>query len=1314
MKKNILLLFAAFATLAASAQTKVEIGGIWYNLDESTQKAEVTYKGDYASQYDEYSGSITIPATINHEGVKYSVTSIGDYAFYDCRNLTQISFPDNSLLTSFGNSAFYYCESLASFTIPEGVTSIGENTFIYCSSLTAVTIPKDVTSISNDAFAGCSCLTSITVAAENTVYDSRGGCNGIIETESNILIVGCSATVIPESVTSIGDEAFSDCRSLTAINIPESVTSIGYNAFYQCSSLTSVTIPKSVTSIGWRAFSWCGSLTVITIPESVTSIGRYAFEGCRSLTGITVAEGNTVYDSRGGCNGIIETESNTLIVGCSATVIPESVTSIGDGAFYYCESLTTIIIPEGVTSIGYGAFSWCSSLTTINIPEGVTSIEGSTFSGCSSLTTIIIPEGVTSIGEHAFYYCLSLTAINIPESVTYIGYEAFYQCSSLTTITIPESVTYIGYGVFYYCENLTSIICNAVRPPFIEDYTIADTDNSISVYVPKGSILAYKEAEGWRELPNIYPLSPNNIASGTCGNDLTWKLNEEGDLTIEGTGEMYDYSYNNEPWSEYREFIQTVTIGEGATSIGSLAFPCYNLTTITIPESVENIGWGAFNSCHNLSSITCKATTPPTINDNNLFNEINESIPVYVPFISVEEYQTNDYWSKFSNVQPIRFAVETFLDWDSDANDTPSHTYTFIASPDDMLTFNWHVNSERWKYYLVITLNEEEILRVSGIKSGTYQHTFTSSGTNTLVVEYTENGSTSIDDDQAKVYNLVLSTTSIVAQGTCGNNLTWVLNKEGEFTIEGIGEMYDYSYEDQPWYAYKEFIQTVTLSESVTNIGDYAFYNCDNLTAVSIPEGVTSIGDYAFEGSSVSGDLTIPYSCKYIGKRAFYGTRITSLDIPMIRSTSGKDVLLTISDFAFGDCESLESVNLHIPAYHIGKNPFIRCDNLVNIDGESYGVFTNDERTQGNVIIDGCLYRFTDNNLELICCPAGKDSYTSPNSSKYVLRSLGDQAFDGCTKITFLDIPNTVKKIGDYSLVLPEEHDNNDNTYRKVIIPESVEEFGEYIFAWHGTNWDVYLYGTRLEKINFCWCNHHFGNLHILFGTKNKFLENNPSMEHWFNVIDDIGRKSTELTVSSVGYATLYLDYNAEIPQGVKVYIASSVEGDRLKMTQVEGVLPAGTGVIVRAQAGTYTFVESTDTPANVEGSLLSGTTTDTYIKANSSYKYYVLAQKDGVIGMYRPKLTNEQFLNNANKAYLALYVGDLGIFDEEVNTDEEGGQLSNRLRFDFGGTTSIDNTQCTMHNAQFTIYDLQGRKVTDTEGLKGIYIVNGRKVVIK
>ncbi len=285
--------------------------------------------------YDPETGTITgcddsvtsavIPSEIN--GVK--VTSIGYAAFYDCGSLTSITIPEG--VTSIGDYVFIHCHSLTSITIPEGVTSIGDGAFESC-GLTSITIPEGVTSIGNDAFYNCGSLTSINVGDDNEQYSDI---EGILFNKDKTIILGYPGGV--ENSTYV---------------IPKSVTSIGNGAFSSCSKLTSVTIPEGVTSIGDRAFSSCIKLTSITIPEGVTSIGDGAFSNCSELTSVT---------------------------------IPEGVTSIGDGAFEKCKSLTSITIPEGVTSIGDRAFSSCIKLTSITIPDSVTSIEDAAFGDCGKL-----------------------------------------------------------------------------------------------------------------------------------------------------------------------------------------------------------------------------------------------------------------------------------------------------------------------------------------------------------------------------------------------------------------------------------------------------------------------------------------------------------------------------------------------------------------------------------------------------------------------------------------------------------------------------------------------------------------------------------------------------------------------------------------------------------------------------------------------------------------------------------------------------------------------------------------------------------------
>ena len=484
MKKTLqTLLFASIAMLmpiGASAHD-FEVGGIYYNIASAEDNTvEVTFSGEYYNAVaDEYTGEVTILATVTHGGVTYRVTSIGGSAFRRCSGLTSVILPEG--VTSIGDDAFFYCTSLASITIPssvtsigddafynctslasviilEGVTSIGGYAFQYCTSLASVTIPESVTSIGGYAFSDCTSLTSITIPESVTSIGSGAfyGCSSLtsITIPSSVTSIGSSvfrrcsgltSVILPEGVTSIETNAFWYCTSLASITIPSSVTSIGEYAFADCTSLTSITLPEGVTSIGKRAFMSCTSLASITIPSSVTSIGDWAFEKCLFLRSNFINNSKcsdaTNWDARfyteeEEVDGMIIRDNVLVAARGNLTIanIPEGVTSLGSYAFYYCTDLASITIPEGVTSIGSGAFSSCTSLTSITIPEGVTSIGSSAFSGCSGLTSITIPEGVTSIGTSAFSSCTSLTSITLPEGVISIGGGAFYGCTSLTDV----------------------------------------------------------------------------------------------------------------------------------------------------------------------------------------------------------------------------------------------------------------------------------------------------------------------------------------------------------------------------------------------------------------------------------------------------------------------------------------------------------------------------------------------------------------------------------------------------------------------------------------------------------------------------------------------------------------------------------------------------------------------------------------------------------------------------------------------------------------------------------------------------------------
>ena len=455
-----------------------------------------------------YSGSSNLSTIFGNQVQTYiigdSVTSIGEYAFFKCSGLTSVTIPNS--VTSIGEHAFYRCTGLTSVTIPNSVISIGNDAFLGCSGLTFVTIGSFAESIGIGAFAICSGLTEINVDENNTTYSSI---DGVLFNKSQTELIQYpggkqGAYTIPNSVTSIRNQAFSDCSELTSVTIPNSVTKIEDYAFYGCTGLTSVTInsnaimSKSNISSSNMSDIFGSQVKSYTIGDSVTVIRGGAFSNCKGLTSVTI--GN-------------------------------SVKSIGNNAFYYCTGLTSVTIPNSVTIIGDYAFRDCRGLTSIDIPNSVKSIGREAFYNCRSLTSVTIGNSVTSIGHYAFYNCTGLTSVTIPNSVKSIGREAFYNCSSLTSVTIGNSVTSIGSSAFEYCTSLTAIYCHIEEPLMVESSVFKDVPKRpCTLHVPIGSKVKYQAADVWKSFLNIVEDLPTGIVSidnsqSTIDNDVWYTLN---------------------------------------------------------------------------------------------------------------------------------------------------------------------------------------------------------------------------------------------------------------------------------------------------------------------------------------------------------------------------------------------------------------------------------------------------------------------------------------------------------------------------------------------------------------------------------------------------------------------------------------------------------------------------------------------------------------------------------------------------------------------------------------------------------------------
>ena len=723
-----------------------------------------------------------------------------------------------------------------------------------------------------------------------------------------------------------------------------------------------IEIPNSVTSIGYGAFSDCKSLTKVTIPDSVTSIGDYAFSNCDGLTEVT---------------------------------IPASITSIGDSVFYGCRSLTRVAIPASVTSIGNGAFSYCSSLEKVCIPDSVTSIESYAFTYCGSLTIVTIPASVTSIGDMVFHGCSNKLTIYCKEGS---DAETYAKKNALSFVPLFKGDFDIDMGQtdFIYKKGSSegaTIKCFGEREDFLNVYVDGEPVNEKDYTL--------EEEEGSTIIKFSLEFM-DTLEEGNHSFTLNYKEDRKVEMTMTITGpaaegfviedgELVSYEPKN-GFPEEIEIPDIVTsIGDGVfegessikkiiipgsvKSIGKNAFSRCGLTEITIPESVESIGESAFADCDGLTEVTVPGSV----------ESIGESA-----FSSCDKLTTVTMQDGVKSIGRSAFFYCQKL--------------TNVKLPESLTSIG---NSA---FQDCTGLAEVEIPK-NVTKLGNLEEIInTGSGIEVLACAFS--GCSSLTNIKISPENKIYA------------------------SVDGCV----YTKDKKRLLLCPQGKSVVNIPEGVTSIESHAFYNCMKLSEVTIPESVESIQNSAFNYCGLK-EVNIPGNVKSIGDFAFYSCS----DLTKVTILEG---VTSIGSMAFHGCSNLEEVAIPESVTHFGSDAFM---------GTKWLAKQREESPRGLVIVSHILLdgqTFSEevlvipNDVTLIADGAFKNSkslkeVTIPGSVK----SIGQQAFQSCVNLTKVTMQEGVESIGRYAFMFCTGLVNDND----IIFPKSIISIG--VSAFHGTKW---------------------------------------------------------------------------------------------------------------------------------------------------------------------------------------------------------------------------------------------------------------------
>ena len=688
--------------------------------------------------------------------------------------------------------------------------------------------------------------------------------------------------------------------------------------------------------------------------------------------------------------------------GLTSVTIPNSVTSIGEGAFFGCSSMTSITIPNSVTSIGLGAFGDCTGLTSpvynahifafmptsysgaYTIPDGIESIAGGAFNGCNGLTSVTIPNSVTSIGKGAFYGCSSMTSITIPNSVTSIGSSAFDECYALTAVHISDLAAWckISFG-------------SESANPLSRTHTLYLNGKLVTDLVIPNSVTSIERNAFYHCTSLTSVTIPNSVTS--IGNSAFYRCSALKSIEISNNvttigGSAFGYCSS----------LKSIEIPNSVTSIERNAFgECTGLTSIEIPNSVTSIGQDAFYDCSKIAYITSKATTPPICNYST-FNTISTSIPVYVPAESVDAYKNAIGWQSFTNIFPdTDFGVIV-----SGTCGVDGDNLIWKLSFDSVLTISGTGAMPEWTSQSLASWSKYRPIIKSVILPQELPN----------ITSYALYGCTGL-----KSIEIPSNVTSLGENAfqNCGN----LSSVEIPNSVTSIGSnAFDGC----------TALTSIDIPNSVTSIGSSSFSGCIGLTSVTIPNGVTTIGGSAFSGCCNLTSVTIPNSVTSIGSNAFDGcTALTSIDIP--------NSVTSIGSSSFSGCIGLTSVTIPNGVTTIGGSAFSGCCNLTSV------IIPNSVTSIGKKAFSDCtgLTSVTIDTDSIVDGSPSPESIFGTQVKEYILgnnvTSIGSFAFSGCSNLTSVTIGDNVTSIGYQAFI-------SCTSLTSITIPNSVTSIGSNAF----------------------------------------------------------------------------------------------------------------------------------------------------------------------------------------------------------------------------------------------------------------------------